>query len=286
MFNSNTGVPFTMNVVPEGNGGGYGGFGDGYGGWFWLIIIIVLFGGWGYGGYGTGGAQGAAANYTLASDFATLQRQLSDGFSSMERKGDTINAGLCDGFYANAQLISGVNTNIANAQSAVLTQMNNNAINAMKDTFAIQNGINGVNVNGNTNTQALLAQMNNNEAARQACCCATDNLISTNFGNLKYEMASQDCQIRQTVNEVGRNLADVQNGNTQAILAAIQGIKDDAKDEKIATLTAQLTAARNAADNAAQTAAIINELRPSPAPAYVVPNPYCNCGNTCNTCGC
>ena len=38
----------------------------------------------------------------------TLQRQIDSGISSLERKGDAINSGICDGFYAmNTSLLSG-----------------------------------------------------------------------------------------------------------------------------------------------------------------------------------
>lgn len=290
MFNQGN-LPFTMNVEPAGNNGGWGG--DGYGAWIWIILILAIFG-WGNGGYGFGnGGAGAAENYVLASDFATLQRIIQEGNSNIDRKLDAQNAGICDLGYTNAQLINGVNTNVYQTGNAILAQMNNNAINGMQDNFAIQTAINGVNVNNNVNTQAVLAAMNANEAARQACCCATDNLITTSFGNLRYDTAAQDCQTRQTINDVGRNLADVGNANTQAILSAIQSIKDDAKDEKIASLQARLTEMKSVADNAAQTTAFTNAINaavdqlrmPTPQPAFVVPNPWQYNGCSCN-CGC
>ena len=41
-----------------------------------------------------------------------------------------------------------------------------------------------------------------------------------------------------------------------------------------------------AASQQAQTANIINQVRPTPTPAYVVPNPYCNCRSVYNNCNC
>ena len=73
----------------------------------WIIIFLIFAAfGWGNGGFGGfgGGNSGAADNYVLASDFSMLSRQLSDGFNSQERKLDSIANGLCDGFYAQAQL--------------------------------------------------------------------------------------------------------------------------------------------------------------------------------------
>ena len=81
------------------NSGNNGLFGDG--GAYWIIILFLfVFCGWGNNGWGGNNSSGAVDNYVLASDFATLQRQIDSSTSSLERKGDTINSGLCDGFYA------------------------------------------------------------------------------------------------------------------------------------------------------------------------------------------
>lgn len=298
MFTNNS-SPFTMNVEPAGSGNGF--FGDGNGSWIWLIVILVLlfgnngwgngygYGGGGYmrggydmpvivnaGGYGATGFGGqAGGDYILASDISMLSRQMSDGFNNQERRTDAIINGVSNLGYTQQTLANNI-----------MTQMSNNAVNQMKDVFALQTQM-------NNNTNALTAQMTANEAARQACCCATDTLIGTSFGNLKYDMAAQDCATRQTINDVGRNLADVGNDNTRAILAAIQSIKDDAKDEKIASLQAQLSDAKVIANNNAQTTiftnainAAVERINPCPIPAYTVNPPYQYTGCGCHTCGC
>ncbi len=87
-------------------------------------------------------------NYVLASDFATLQRQIDSGISSLERKGDAINNGLCDGFYAQAQLINGVNSNIASTTASVQQTLCQgfNGVNSAINTsgYETRNAINGV----------------------------------------------------------------------------------------------------------------------------------------------
>ena len=60
-------------------------------------------------------------NYVLSSDFATLQRLLSDGFNNLNNAVTTVNEGLCNGFYQEARLVDGVNQNIMNGNFA-LTQ--------------------------------------------------------------------------------------------------------------------------------------------------------------------
>ena len=107
----------------NGNNNGMGWGGD----WSAWIIIFLIFAAFGWGGNGNGlfggGSRGAADNYVLASDFSMLSRQMSDGFASQERKLDSINNGLCDGFYAQAQLANGINMNVMQGNNALASQI-------------------------------------------------------------------------------------------------------------------------------------------------------------------
>lgn len=240
MFNGNGGYSLAdIAAATDNNNDGFGGNGA----WWIIILFLFCFAGWGNGGYGFGGGgnQGAADNYVLASDFATIQRQLSDGFGAIERKGDTINAGLCDGFYAQ-------NTTLLNGFSNVQAGLTQNQIADMQ------------------NTNAITAQLSDIKSQMASCCC-----------DLNYKLAEQSCQTRQVVADSATAIIANQDANTRAIL-------DFMTQDKIASLTAENASLKAAADNAAQTCAIVSQLRPSPVPAYQVPNPYCNCGY--NGCGC
>lgn len=114
----------------SGRNGNNDGFGDN-GSWWVIIFLIFAFMGWGRNGNGFGGgSNGAADNYVLASDFATIQRQLSDGFGDLTSQTRFIQNGLCDGFYA-------MNTSLLNGFAGV-----NNAI--MTNGYETRNAINGV----------------------------------------------------------------------------------------------------------------------------------------------
>lgn len=83
------------------NRNGDGMFGDN---WAWIIVLFLIFA---FGGFG-GGNGSIADNYVLASDFATIQRQLSDGFGDLTSQTRYIQNGLCDGFYnMNTSLLNG-----------------------------------------------------------------------------------------------------------------------------------------------------------------------------------
>lgn len=117
----------------------------------WAVIIFAILFGWGrggnagFGGFGTDA--GAAANYVLSSDFATLQRMIGDGNNMIERKLDNQNAGICDLGYAQAQLINGVNNNITT--QGYETRLGVNALGQQMAQCCcdLKQGINGINYN-------------------------------------------------------------------------------------------------------------------------------------------
>lgn len=133
--------------------GNNNGFMNGDGAWWIIILFLFAFCGWG-GGYGNGG--GAAQNYVLASDFATLQRQLSDGFGGVEKGIDTIRNGLCDGFYTSAQLNNQTNMNI------------------MQNGYETRDAIHGVGNLVQANTTQGVINTNAIQNQIQNCCCENE----------------------------------------------------------------------------------------------------------------
>lgn len=244
----------------SGNNRNNGGFMDN--GWLW-IIVLFLFCGFGGNMFGGRGASGAADNYVLASDFATIQRQIDSAASTLERKADITQSGLCDGFYA-------MNTTLLNGFSGVNQNMNNGFMNAEL---------------ARCNQQAALMQQLNNMQMQQAnCCCETREAIQ----GVNYNLATQACDTRNTIQNTTRDVLENQNANARAILDALTAQRIEAKDAKIAEQNQQLFAAQLAASQAAQNAYIIGQLKPCPAPSYIVPNPNCCYGNptvTFNGCG-
>lgn len=79
---------------------------DGNGWWIVLLFIMMLGGGNGM-GFGNNG-------YVLNSDFATLQRQMSDGFNATERRTDSIINGLSNLGYTELGQFNGVGQQISN----------------------------------------------------------------------------------------------------------------------------------------------------------------------------
>lgn len=266
MLTSNSMSPADLAAVTGNNNNN-----DGWGGSAWWIIILFLFAfcGWGGNGFGNGGASGAADNYVLASDFATLQRQIDSGVSSLERKGDSIQAGLCDGFYA-------MNTSLLNGFSGI-----GNTV--MTNGYETRNAIQQAQIAEMQNANALQAQL-------AQCCCDNKAAIadvkyamSMGQNAVQQEIGSGFCQTNYNNQNNTRDIIDNQNCNTRAILDALTTQRIEAKDEKIAEQKQQIFAAQLAASQQAQNNYLISQLRVLPVPAYTVPNPYCTCTTTGTT---
>ena len=235
---SDGGVQATMPVAPvnssNGNGFGWGGEGS----WFIIILFLFAFLGWGNGGWGNNGNGGGVVDgYVLTSDFANVERKI-----------DSVNQGLCDGFYQQAQLVNGTNMAMANGfAQAELSRSNQQA--------------------------ALMQQLNAMQMQAANCCCENRAAIA----QVRYDMATQACDTRNTVQNATRDIIDANNQNSRAIL-------DFLTQSKLSDLQAENQGLKLAASQAAQNSYLVSQLRPSPIPAYTVQNPYC-----CNqyaACGC
>ena len=227
-----------------------------------IIFLIFALGGWGNNN-GFGGNRGnssVADNYVLASDFATIQRQLSDGFGDLTAQSRYIQNGLCDGFYA-------MNTSLLNGFAGV-----NNSI--MTNGYETRNAIQGVS-----------SQLAN-------CCCSLEKgQMETNYLN-----AQNTCALQNTMNMNTRDIVDTVNANYRALHDEIVANRIEDKNAQIQAQQNEINALRLAASQERQNNYLIEKLDPNkcPIPAYVVQPPQqvtfpTNCCGTFtgyNGCGC
>lgn len=242
--------------------------GDGWGGdsgILWLILFIMLGGGFGNRGYGNGGYGAGGIGGNELYPWLNQQQSVNDGFrdqmlntsingiqQSVTNGFAGVNQALCSGF-------AGVNSNISNG--------------LMQTQMGMLQGFNGV--------QAQQAQ----------CCC--DNQLA--MANQTATILAEHCSDRAALSDGIRDVIQAQNAGTQRIIDQMCQDKIDAKNEEIAALRQQLqmkdlAASQSAqtaqllADNFAQTNALEQYLAPVPRPAYVVQNP--NCCQPNFGCGC
>ena len=177
-------------------------------------------------------------------------------------------------------LLNGITNGFYNLNTGLLTSTN-----------SIQNSIAQLGTDNLQNTFTLAGQMNNIANTQQACCCDTKALLSSQFAELNYNLATQECAGRQATTDATRAIIDNQNANTRSIL-------DFMVQEKLDSLHSENSDLRNQISQANQTAALIQQLRPTPQPSYLVQNPYyipygysgygyrntCGTNATCGTC--
>lgn len=256
-------------AVLTGNAGNSRSCNDGFGGdgwgWIWILLIFGIFnGGWGngFGGWGGNGVNGSGFQ-----GYAT-RSDINEGFAfnTLQRDVDAIQHGICDSTYAL--------------------------------TNAINNGFSGAELSRCNQQAALMQQLNNIQFQNQQCCC--DNLAA--IKDTRYDIATQACDTRNTIQNVTRDILENNNSNTRAIL-------DFLTQDKISSLQAENQTLKFAASQAnqnavlqaamdANTAEIIRRTgNDCPIPAYVVPNPNCCYGTPvgvmpyqnyggCGSCGC
>lgn len=255
-LDESSGIPATMLVSPNGNGG----FGNSFGGdWAWIILLLVLCGGWGNGFGGGYGGFGGGLGY----DFPWLlngQQSVSNNVSGGFR-----DAMINDGITSIRDGINGLSTQLCNGFSQAEIAANSRQMADMNQMFGIQ-------------------------SALQQCCC--DNRAG--LADLRYTVATEACADRQAVNDALRDVLAANTASTQRILDQLCQDKIDAKNDTIAQLRSQInelsrTASQNAqtaaiiANNEAQTTMLERYLAPTPIPAYMVANPNC-CQSACG-CG-
>lgn len=156
---------------------------------------------------------------------------LTSDFANIERKLDGVNNGICDGFYAmNSSLLTGFG-------NAELSRSNQQA--------------------------ALMQQLFSMQMQNQECCCENRAAIA----QVRYDMATQACDTRNTVQTAARDIVENANANSRAIL-------DFLTQSKMRDLESANQELRLQASQAAQNNYLIAQLRPTPIPAYASCNPW------------
>lgn len=167
---------------------------------------------------------------------------LTSDFANIERKLDAVNSGICDSTFA---LNNSINGGFATAE---LSRANQQAV--------------------------LMQQLNAMQMQSQECCCENRAAIA----QVRYDMATQACDTRNTVQTATRDIVENANANSRAIL-------DFLTQSKLQDLQSANQELRLQASQAAQNNYLISQLRPTPIPAYASCNPWAS-GSYTGCCGC
>jgi len=236
MFNSGNcaSVPLVASIDGCGGNGNNNGNGMwGENGLLFIIVLALLFG-WGNNGWGNGGNGGGNAQfvpYQVGSTYTDAAIQRGFDNQSVMNKLNGIEQGICSLGYDQLNQMNGINQNISHTG------------------FAIQQAINADTVAGMQNTNAIQSTLCNMAAQNQQCCCETQRLLERGFADTNYNMATQACDTRNTIQNTTRDIIDNQNAGTRAIL-------DFLTNDKIATLQAENQSLKFAASQSEQNAFI------------------------------
>lgn len=255
MFNNSNGYSLADIAAATGSNNRNDGMWDN-GAWWIIILFLFCFNGgmWGN-GFGRGmGGQGAGSP---AFQGTTTREEIAYGFdmNGLQNSVRGVQQGLCDGLYA---MNTGMLNGFAGVNNAVCSLGYQTA--QLANRFAAQQGVcqveNAINQARYDNT------IGQNSIAREIsdCCCENGRAMERGFADINYNMANHT-----------RDIIDSQNAGTRAIL-------DYLCQEKISDLQSE-----NQALSRLRT--IIWSASSAPVPAYVVANPYCNCGTAAYGCG-
>lgn len=253
------------------------------GGGMWWIWVIIMFWLWGGNGnmFGRNGGLDGIPNQ-LNNDFGRdiLLQAINGNGTAISQLASTLN---CD--------VNTLQTAIGQVQSSIQSVGSQVGMSGQQIINSIQQG--------NCQLGGQLAQ----------CCCTIQdaitranyenqisNLNQTNtlqnsigtvnttvergFAATAYETANQTCELK---NAIAAQTTLINDKFCQLEMREMQN--------KIDALRQENTQLALAASQQAQTANIVNQIRPCPTPAYVVPNPFgCGCNNYgypfSNSCGC
>ena len=252
MFNSNAPSVADIAAVTDGNGRNGYGFGEGW----WAIIILMALFGWGRGGFGSYGS-GSECGCCPPATCSDLQA----GFNNQAiiNKLNGLENGLCSLGYDQ------------------LAQMNNLGAQIQQGIFGLQQAINNASVASMQDTNSISRQLAD-------CCCENREAIM----NLRFQNAQDTCAITTAIQNQTQQIMQNDNANYRALHDELVAYQMQKKDETIQDLRTQVQAFNLAVSQRNQNDYLINQLRPCPSPAYVVPNPFCcnNGSNYNNGCGC
>ena len=226
----NRGIDPGVLALMNGNGG-FGGQ-NGIWGVIYLAIVASIFG-WnngGFGGFGGRGGNGLPAELAGNAGRELLMQAIQGNASAITQIASTLNC--------SSQQIESALCNIQNSIGLTGTQIIN----------AIQSGDNGI-----------VNQLS-------TCCCNILQAVERQGAATQLQNCQNMNALTNTMNANALSLRDGATANTQAILAKLGEMQNQAQQDKIASLTAQLTAAQSEISQRNQNATILNSVGQQIAP--------------------
>lgn len=230
MLGGYRGVDPNVLALMNGNGG-FGGQ-NGIWGVIYLAIVASIFG-WnngGFGGFGGRGGNGIPAELAGNAGRELLMQAIQGNASAIQQIASTLNC--------SSQQIQSALCNIQNSVGLTGTQIIN----------AIQSGDNGI-----------VNQLS-------TCCCNILQAVERQGAATQLQNSQNMNALTTTMNQNALSLRDGATANTNAVLAKLDAMENQAMQDKIAALTAQNTALQSEISQRNQNATILNNVSQQIAP--------------------
>ena len=259
----------TTLAYPYMGGSGFGnGFGNGD--WSWILLLVLLSGGFGSGGFGGfggfGGGFGGMYEFPwLLTGQQNINANTNNGFDTLHLSNQI--EGVRDG-------VAGLSNQLCSCCGDITNAINTTAYNA--EIAAANRQMANMNQNFDNQISTLQGFNNINNALQQCCCdnrlatCQTQNIVQSEASATRFADANNT-----------RDIITNQTQNTQAILDKLCQLELDGKNDKINDLERQLTLANLKASQTEQNAfiaqgfsnevdALYNRLSNCPVPSTPV----------------
>ena len=278
-MNDNGMTPSDVRAVVDASNSGYplmpypymGGssFGNGFGSgdWSWILLLIILCGGFGNGfGGGFGGFGGFGNEYAwLSNGQKEIMQNTNEGFNTLQLANQLTQANTG---------IQNLSTQLCNSTSDIVASVNGGFANAETAANARQMA----NMQQAFNNQLSTVQGFNNISSQFADCCCENRLATCQTQNI---IQNEGNATRFADANNTRDIITNQTQNTQAILDKLCQLELDGKNDKINDLERQLTLANLKASQTEQNAfiaqgfsnevdALYNRLSNCPVPSTPV----------------
>lgn len=221
---------YLMGLMGANGNGGFFGNNGGFQDIIALIVIAAIFGNGNF-GFGGNNNQGNSAEREMI-------------MSAIQRNGIDLN-----------QLAGSINCSVGQIESAI------NAVSTQLCNIGSQIGM---------SSQQIInsIQAGNSALATQLadCCCKTQNAITTMGYENQLAMCNQTNTLVNTANQNTLSLRDGATANTQAIIAKLDAMQNQALQDKIASLTAEKATLTAEISQRNQNATILNAVGQQIAP--------------------
>ena len=204
-----------------------------------MVVIASIFGWNGNGGFFGGGRGGNGLPAELAGNAGRelLMQAIQGNGNAIQQIASSLNC-------STQQL----QTALCNVQNTITQVGNQVGLSTNQIINAMQSG-----------NQAIMTQLAD-------CCCKTQNAITTMGYENQLAMCNQTNTLVNTANQNTLSLRDGATANTNAILAKLDAMQNQALQDKIAALTAEKATLQNEISQRNQNATILNAVGQQIAP--------------------